>query len=697
MNEELKIFITAEIEGLKKAVKEAQEKTKETSEKGKKNFEAFGKAAKACGKVIVEGMKIAVTAIAAGATALVGLAESTREYRTEQAKLKTAFETAGASAEQAKTTYNGLFRVLGDSGQATEAANHLAQLTTNEKELAEWTNICQGVYATFGDSLAIEGLTEAANETAKVAKVTGTFADAINWAKVSNEDFAKMLSSNKDAQRAYNKAIAEGEAREDAFSAALAACSTEAEREKLIRETLNTIYDDAAKNYEKNAEELLKANEAQAKLTDGLANLGKAVEPLITAFKSLAGDALAKIAPWIDTISRGLQDMVNGVDGGAYLVERGIGKLVQSAVSMLNQMLPTVLTIGTQLIVALIQGIVSGLPQLVNTISTAIPMIITALLEVIPQLIGAILGALPLVLETVIQAVAAILNGLAEMLPTIVDQLMAFLPVFIDTLIQNIPVLLQAAVTLLMAIVDAIPKIIPPLLKMLPKIVVATTELLLDYLPLLLDTGIQLFFAIIDAIPEIIPPLVSAMPTIITSIIAAIIKSIPQLLAAGIELFLALVASIPKIIPDLINALGQIVDTIARNLIDEVKGLMDFKWEFPKLKLPHFKVTGEFSLNPPRVPKLSIDWYAKGGVFDTPTLFNSASGIGGLGEAGAEAIVPLENNLGWLNKLATMLDDRMGGKGPIVLQVDGKTFAQTSISTINQLTRQTGQLGLTII
>lgn len=82
-------------------------------------------------------------------------------------KLETSFTTAGHSAEDAKNTYTELYGVLGDDGQATEAAAHLAKLTTNEKELSDWTNICTGVYATFGDSLPIEGLTEAANETAK--------------------------------------------------------------------------------------------------------------------------------------------------------------------------------------------------------------------------------------------------------------------------------------------------------------------------------------------------------------------------------------------------------------------------------------------------------------------------------------------------------------------------------------------------
>ena len=123
-------------------------------------------------------MAVAGAAVAGAAAALLALSASTMEYRTAQAKLNAAFETAGSSAEQAKTTYNDLYRVLGDGDVAVEAANHLAKLTTNQQDLSEWTNICQGVYATFGDSLPIEGLAEAANETAKTGALTGSLADA---------------------------------------------------------------------------------------------------------------------------------------------------------------------------------------------------------------------------------------------------------------------------------------------------------------------------------------------------------------------------------------------------------------------------------------------------------------------------------------------------------------------------------------
>lgn len=105
-------------------------------------------------------------AFAAVGGALLYASESTAEYRTNLAKLETAFTNAGHTAETASQMYTSFYGFLGDEGQATEAAQHLAQLTNDQKALAEWTTIATGVYATFGDSLPIEGLMEASNETA---------------------------------------------------------------------------------------------------------------------------------------------------------------------------------------------------------------------------------------------------------------------------------------------------------------------------------------------------------------------------------------------------------------------------------------------------------------------------------------------------------------------------------------------------
>ena len=247
-----------------------------------KSLQNTDKNAEGLGTTLANGIK-SVGKFAAGIGAAVGaagaglaaVAESTRDYRTEQGKLQAAFETAGLSAQAARTTYEELNGILGDSGQAVEAANHLAQLTQNEKDLQTWTNICTGIFATFGDSLPIEGLTEAANETAKVGQVTGPLADALNWAGVS----------------------------EDAFNDSLAACTTEQERQALIAETLNGLYSEAADSYRKVNGEVIEANKSQDKLNSVMADIGKTIEPIVTKGKELVAEVLERAAPVITDLA----------------------------------------------------------------------------------------------------------------------------------------------------------------------------------------------------------------------------------------------------------------------------------------------------------------------------------------------------------------------------------------------------------
>jgi len=194
--------------------------------------------------------------------AFVSSVENTREYREQMNMLNTAFTSSGHSAEAAHKTYSKLHGVLGDSGQATEAANHLAKLTNNTRELQTWTDICTGVFATFGESLPLEGLTEAANETAKVGQVVGPLADALNWMGIS----------------------------EDAFNESLKGKANEQERQQLIMETLNDLYKDASDLYKENNADIIAAYEAQDKMTAAIANFGAVGEPILTTMKeSLAG------------------------------------------------------------------------------------------------------------------------------------------------------------------------------------------------------------------------------------------------------------------------------------------------------------------------------------------------------------------------------------------------------------------------
>lgn len=88
------------------------------------------------------------------------------------------------------------------------------------------------------------------------------------------------------------------------------------------------------------------------------------------------------------------------------------------------------------------------------------------------------------------------------------------------------------------------------------------------------------------------------------------------------------------------DPIGTAVDFV-KTALDKIKGFFSgLTLELPHIKLPHFKLEGSFSLVPPSIPKISVDWYKNGGIFTNPTIF-PASGIG-VGEAGAEAVLPLK-------------------------------------------------------
>ena len=215
----------------------------------------------------------AVKAVATLALATASLSEG-MEFSKLQGKLNAAFQSAGSSAAQATKTFKELYRFLGDSDRAVETAQNLARVTTSEKELAEWTKILQGVYATMGDAIPVETLAESVNETAQVAKVTGTLADALNWMGIS----------------------------EDAVNNQLATMNTAHEREAYLRSLLNGLYSNAAVIYEHNSKAMLDYNQAQANLKIQLADVATKIMPLITAFSNMAAVVLGVLKPAIEVI-----------------------------------------------------------------------------------------------------------------------------------------------------------------------------------------------------------------------------------------------------------------------------------------------------------------------------------------------------------------------------------------------------------
>lgn len=265
------------------------------------------------GSAIKSAFKSAAVSIAQGAAAIVGaitgvilamnqLSASTREFRQAMNQLNTSFIALGSNAETAAAAYGAFYRILGDVQRSTEAANLLAQITTAEKDLVTWTQIATGAMAMFPDSLPTESLIEAANETIKTAKVTGTLADALNWPADAANKISKALEGSAEAQEIFNKNIKAGMTVEEAFNEVLKETNNETQREVILRASLNGIYAQSAGLYEEMNAELIKQNEAQNRLNQVMAKLGSIAQPVQTAFTNFKAVLAESLAPAIKVI-----------------------------------------------------------------------------------------------------------------------------------------------------------------------------------------------------------------------------------------------------------------------------------------------------------------------------------------------------------------------------------------------------------
>lgn len=223
------------------------------------------------------------------AEAIWNLDEATEEYRESMAMLNTAFETAGYSQETATEAYRGFFRILGETDRATEASQLLAQLATSSEDVSKWIDIAAGAYGTFGDSLPIESLIEAANETAKTGEVTGVLADALNWVGVSEDYVNQQLSQLGD----------------------------ETSRAQFLMALLSNEYSSAADAFYENNEAIIAARDAQAEMDEVTGTLGQAVSDLKTKLWDAFGPYIVEI---INAVAQAIEFITPLIDGIAFAI-----------------------------------------------------------------------------------------------------------------------------------------------------------------------------------------------------------------------------------------------------------------------------------------------------------------------------------------------------------------------------------------
>lgn len=216
-----------------------------------------------------------VGGIKAVGDAIMSVVEDTAEYRKIMGTLEISSERAGYSAQQTADIYRTLQGVLGDTQTAATTTANLQAIGLAQEDLITVTNAAIGAWATYGDSIPIDGLSESINETIQAGKVTGTFADVLNWAGTSEDDFnAKLEAANGTTERANI----------------------------VLQELKSQGLDQAGKAWQDANEDVVALNEATERWDGAMAQLGETLTPAATAIKNFGADAILWLADQIQAV-----------------------------------------------------------------------------------------------------------------------------------------------------------------------------------------------------------------------------------------------------------------------------------------------------------------------------------------------------------------------------------------------------------
>ncbi|WP_278898480.1 hypothetical protein [Roseburia hominis] len=338
-----------------------------------------------------------------------GLIDSTMEYQRIMASLETSSQHAGYTAAETEASYRQLYQVLGDEQSSATALANLQALGLSQSDLTTLIDASIGAWATYGDSIPIDSLAEAINETAQVGTVTGTFADVLNWAGTS----------------------------EDEFNDKLAACTTEQERMQLIMDELSRQgLPEMAEAFRENNAALIETNDAQAQMQDAMSKTAEAVMPLAAAITSGLASALDALQPAIQFIVDNIETVVAGI--GAFMAVMAVGKIV-SFVKEIGSLGGAIMSLA-------------GGP--IGLIATAVAAAVAAIVylwnncEGFREAITTIGEGIQTAVSTVVEFIKTVFSALVEFFSTIIENIKvgwSGLTEFFTTLFSNISLAIQTA------------------------------------------------------------------------------------------------------------------------------------------------------------------------------------------------------------------------------------------------------------
>lgn len=647
MNEELKVIISAEVNKFKNSIKDAKaeiegfkNKVKESAGDADKNIKKLGEG---IGNAVKAGAKVAATAVASVGAAVTGLAKASIENYAEYEQLTGGVEKLfGNSADTIKKYASEAYKTAG-----VDANSYMNQITSFSASLIDSLGGDTARAAEIGD-MAIKDMADNAN----------TFGTDIESIQNAYQGFAKG-----NYQMLDNLKLGFGG----------------------TKEGMQDL--------------LTKAEELTGKQFD-ISNFGDIVEAIhavqdeMNITGTTANEAASTIQGSVDMTKAAWQNFLTSLSSG-----ENVGESMQAVVDSAGKVFKNIIPV--------VKEVISNIPAAISEISPEAGAAVQTIFDTVEKMIPPIKDAISTVFDTLSSAIdfASQHVGLLTVIGAAIGVIVTAIGLY--NAVSAVKIAMDAAqVTSLGALAAAwLAQAAAMMVALLPYIlIVAAIAAVIAIIVLCVKHWDEIKEAVSNAWELIKQKTAEAATAVVnkfTEIKTKVSTAVENIKTAITEKFTSVKTKVTEIFTAIFNTIKEKI-TNAKNtvtsIVDKIKGAFNFKWSLPSLKIPHITVKGgeaPFGIGGKgSLPKFNIAWYARGGVFDSPTLFNSGNGLSGLGENGAEAVVPLENNTQWLDRIADMLSAKMGGTQPVILTVDGKVFGEITVDSINNLTRQRGSIPL---
>lgn len=408
-----------------------------------------------------------------------------------------------------------------------------------------------------------------------------------------------------------------------------------------------------------------------------------------------AKEASSTIEGSLNSMKAAWGNMLTGIADENADFDTLISNLVDSVGTFADNILPRI----TQAL----KGVGTLVGKLAPVIAEQLPVMIQ---EILPPLLDAVAGlvtsliqALPDLISTIITAISDFINS--DSLPTLIQALIDGILGLVDAIVENLPLLIDAGIQLIVALAEGLIEALPQIIDKIPEIIDGLINGLLDNIDAIIEAGVQLLVAIVSNLPAIIAGIVKAIPAIIKAIFKAIVKGAKEMLKAGKELVKGLWQGLK-------DSIGWIKDKITGwvgNVLSFIKGL--FGIHSPSRKMAE---DGKYLVMGLGKGITDSTRYATDALKDIAKqmekAFKPQLEVPEIDNIDVKGIIKYgiqKQDLTRTPKKEEIVEEVFNrisssfGTTPVILQVDGKTFAETSIKTINTLTRQTGKLSLNLV